>query len=290
MIFVWYEFLIFGFETNSLQMQQSVLLNNLWRSVAASVYKKPTDSKIFGSVEIDVTDVEAYIHRKRKEGLRITLTHIFTLIIARALKHDVPELNVFVRRGRILPRPSIDASVSVLLRDLQLSSVMVKNADTLTLSDLADYLMMHIRGSRTGSENNTMKMKGILAAIPWPLRGWVFQFLKILTVDLGVSIPQWGLSASSFGSFVISNIGSLGLDTGYPALFPISNVSFVMILGGVNTKPWVVDGKVVPRRILWLGSALDHRAVDGSHGGKLFRYIREMLRDVDQLERKPAWC
>lgn len=271
-------------------MQQSNSLNNLWRSVAASVYKKPTDSKIFGSVEIDVTDVEEYIRQKRKQGLRITLTHIFTLIIARALKHDVPELNVYIRRGKILPRPSIDASVSVLLRDLQLSSVMVQKADTLTLSDLADHLMMHIRNSRTGSENNTMKMKSILAGIPWPFRGWVFKFLKTFTIDLGVSIPRWGLSAGSFGSFVISNIGSLGLDTGYPALFPISNVTFVMVLGGVNTKPWIVDGKVVPRRILWLGSALDHRAVDGSHGGKLFRYIREMLSDVSQLEHKPSWC
>jgi len=265
-------------------------LNNNWRRVAAAVYKKPTDAKILGSVEIDVTDLEEYINQKRKEGLRITITHIFTLIIARALKYDVPELNVYVRRGKIVPRPSIDASISVLLRDQQLSSVKIPNADTLTLSELADLLMDKIRDSRKGSENKTMKMKGILAGIPWPFRGWIFRFLKALTIDWGVSIPRWGLSASSFGSFIISNIGSLGLDAGFPALFPISNISFVMILGGVNTRPWVIDNKIVPRRVLWLGSAIDHRTVDGSHGGKLFRYIREVIRDVSQLERKPAWA
>ena len=68
-------------------------LNNGWRRVAASVYRKPVDSKIFGSVEIDVTDLEAFISARRKQGVKITLTHFFTLAVARALKNDVPELN-----------------------------------------------------------------------------------------------------------------------------------------------------------------------------------------------------
>ncbi|MDZ4204155.1 MAG: 2-oxo acid dehydrogenase subunit E2, partial [Bacteroidales bacterium] len=158
------------------------------------------------------------------------------------------------------------------------------------LRELADVLMATIRNSRRGTENKTMKMKAFLGSIPWPFRGWIFKLIKLLTINLGLAIPSLGLSASSFGSFVISNIGSLGLDAGFPALFPVSNVSFVMIMGGVSTKPWVVDDKIVPRRILWLGTAMDHRAVDGSHGGKLFRYIREVLRNPEQLEQKPTWA
>ncbi len=65
-------------------MNQNDSVNTSWRKVAASIYKKPTDSKIFGSVELDVTDLEQYITQKRKEGLKITLTHIFTLAVARA--------------------------------------------------------------------------------------------------------------------------------------------------------------------------------------------------------------
>jgi pyruvate/2-oxoglutarate dehydrogenase complex dihydrolipoamide acyltransferase (E2) component len=270
-------------------MQQTNDLNNNWRRVATAVYKKPTDAKILGSVEIDVTHIEEFVQRKRKEGLRITLTHIFTLIIARALKQDVPELNVYIRRGKIIPRPSIDASVTVLLRDQQMSTVKIADADKLSLSEFADILMEEVRNSRKGSENKTMKMKGILAGIPWPFRGWLFKLLKTFAIDWGVAIPAWGLTPNNFGSFVISNIGSLGLDTGFPALFPVSNVSFVMIMGGVSTKPWVVDDKIAARRILWLGTAIDHRAVDGSHGGKLFRYIREVLKDIEQLEKKPEW-
>ena len=46
-------------------------LNTAWRQIASTIYKKPNDSKIFGSVEIDVTDLEIYIEKKRKEGLKI---------------------------------------------------------------------------------------------------------------------------------------------------------------------------------------------------------------------------
>jgi len=64
-------------------------LNNDWRRVAAAMYKKPSDAKIFGSADLDVTELEEFVSRKRKEGLKITLTHIFTLIVARGLR-EIP--------------------------------------------------------------------------------------------------------------------------------------------------------------------------------------------------------
>lgn len=41
-------------------------LNTSWRKTASTIYKKPVDSKIFGSVEIDITDLEKYINEKEK--------------------------------------------------------------------------------------------------------------------------------------------------------------------------------------------------------------------------------
>ena len=238
------------------------ILNNEWRRVAASVYRKPVDSKIFGSVEIDVTDLEAYISARRKEGLKITLTHFFTLAVARAIANDVPELNCFIRRGNVIPRKQVDAMVSVLVNDSEMSSVRVRNADRLTLDELAGIFKEAVQDSRNGNENRTMKMKGFVGRIPWPFRGWFFRLLKFFTVTLGISIPGIGLTADNFGSFVITNIGSIGLDTGFPALFPISNVAMVFVMGGVLKKPVVVNDRVVARRMISLSCALDHRLVD----------------------------
>jgi pyruvate/2-oxoglutarate dehydrogenase complex dihydrolipoamide acyltransferase (E2) component len=77
----------------------------------------------------------------------------------------------------------------------------------------------------------------------------------------------------------------LGLDIGFLALFPFANISFVMIMGGVKSKPWVVDNQVVPRRVITLGAALDHRVVDASHAGKLFKYLKYAVKNPEVLER-----
>ena len=267
-------------------MKTAEELNSAWRKVASSIYRRPTDSKIFGSVEIDITDLEVYIAEKRKNGIRATLTHVFILAAARALRNEVPELNTYIKRGNVKLRDHIDVMVSVLLRESKMGSVLIKDADKLTLEEVIKILNYEVKSSRQGIENSTMQTKDKLAGIPWPLRGWVFRFLKTITADLGFSFPSLGLSANRFGSFVVSNIGSVGLDMGYPALFPSSNVSFVLVLGGVNRKPAVVGEEILPRTILSLGAALDHRVVDASHGGMLFRYLKKIVKNPELLDQK----
>ncbi len=236
---------------------------------------------------MDVTELEAYIAEKRKSGVKVTLTQVLTLAAARALRSDVPELNVYLRRGKIVKRPSVDAMVSVLLEGSELGSVKVPHADQLTIDEMAHFIASEIKKARSGNENKTMEMKGRLAAIPWPFRGWIFQLVRTFTQKWGFSLTRLGLTPHSFGSFIVSNIGTLGLDLGFPALMPTSNVSFVLILGAVNKKPWVVNDAIVVRKILTIGAALDHRVCDGSHGGRLFRSLKYYIKNPEQLDLKP---
>lgn len=268
-------------------MQTQPDLNNTWRKVASSIYRKPVDSKILGFVELDITGLEEYIRRKRSEGLKITLTHIFTLGIARALATEIPELNSYVRRGNIVRRDHIDAMVSVLLKEQQMGTIHVPDADKLTLKDVSLYMHDQIKKSRKGDENKTMRLKGLVASIPWPFRNWLYRLIKVITVDWGISMPSIGLGVNSFGSFMVTNIGSIGLDMGFPALFPVSSVAMVFVMGGVSDKPWVVDGEICIRRIISLGAALDHRAADASHGGRLFTYLKNIAVHPEILEVKP---
>lgn len=268
-------------------MSLSVEYNSNWRKVASTIYRKPIDSKIYGSVELDVTYLEQYISQKRKEGVKITLTYLLTLIVGRAIREDVPELNTYVKRGKIKQRQQVDATVSVLLPGGQMGSVKVENSDKTTVSEIVDTIAAEIRKSRKGNENETMQSKSMLANFPWPIRTWIFKLYRTITIHWGISLPGIGLDSNSFGSYVISNIGSVGLDNGYGSLLPSSNVSAVFILGSVNKKPAVINDKVVPRRIMWLSATLDHRVVDGSHGGKLFRKIKYYLKHPEILETAP---
>ena len=262
-------------------------LNTNWRKVASTIYKKPLDAKIYGTVDIDVTELESFISKKRREGVKTTLTHLLTLIVARAFREEVPELNAYIRRGKVIERKNIDAMVSVLLKNDEMGSVNIPNCDQLNVTELTDIIAEKIKNSRTGNENKTMQSKQMLSSIPWPFRTWLFYLYKKITIDWGISLPFLNLSSDSFGSFVISNIGTLGLDSGYAALLPSSNVSIVLIIGKVYKKPVVINDEIVIRKVLNLSATLDHRVVDGYHGGKLFRYIRRVIKQPELLDIKP---
>lgn len=256
-----------------------------WRRVATAIYQKPVDSKIFGTVELDVTDLEAYVAQKRKEGLKITLMHPLILILARGLKYEVPELNCYVVRGRIVQRDYVDVMVSVLQRDSeQLGSVRVPDADKMTLSELAVWLAEGVSSARGGREKGTTTQKSTLARLPWPLRGWMVRLARKMVVDWGFSLPFLDYTPHSFGSFVFSNVGSIGLDIAYPALMPVSNLAMVVTMGGVQSKPAVVGDQIVPRRMLVMSAAIDHRIADALHGGKLFRFLKQAIKRPGLLE------
>lgn len=266
-------------------MDISSNFNTSWRKVASTIYAKPTDSKIYGSVDLDVTELEKYISAKRKNGIKTTITQVITLIVGRAIRESVPELNTYVRRGKIVERKQIVAMVSVLLPSGEMGSVKIENADRLSIDEMSFLIRNKINLSKQGIENKTMKSKEMISSWPWPFRKWIYLLYKILTINWGISIPFMSLSANSFGSYVISNIGSVGLDSGYGALLPSGNVSIVLILGNVLKKPAVVNNQIVPRKIMVLSATLDHRVADGSHGGKLFREIKRMIKNPALLEK-----
>ena len=258
-------------------------LNTDWRKTAAVIYNKPSDSKILGSVEVDVTDLEVFINEQRAKGLKITMTHFFMLAAARAVRKDVPELNTYIVRGNVRAHDSVTVSLAILQADGSMSSANVAHADEMNLNEVVSTLENAIKERRKGFENNTTKNKQILAQIPYPFRKWILSVFKTLSIKWGVNLSFTGFSPKSFGSFILSNIGTLGLDIGYPALLPIANVSFVMIMGKVQKKPLVINGEIVPRTVITLGAAIDHRVADASHAGLLFKSLKHYVNNPHQL-------
>ncbi len=263
--------------------------NTPWRITAAAIYTAPSDSRVYGSLDIDVTDAKRFMDAKRGSGVKITMVHLTTAVLARAVAFDVPELNCFIRRGRVVGRKRLNVMVPVMLDSQSgVSSVIVNDAHARPVSDLADDIRQQARKSRSGQESKASKNKYLLNKIPWPLRRAVFKFLKWLTVDLGMEMRSLGLSSDSFGSFIVSDIGSFGLTSGMAALFPAAKIPAVIIMGKMEDKPVVRDGEVVIRTILPLTGTFDHRIVDGMQIGKLGRAIHRNFKNPQWLDEIPS--
>ena len=263
--------------------------NTPWRVTAAAIYTTPTDSRVYGTLDIDVTDAKRFLDEKRGDGVKITMTHLATVVLARAVAFDVPEMNCFIRRGRIVGRKRIDVTVPVAIGGGEgVSAILVKDAHARTVTSIAEEIRASAEDNRAGKESKTMQNKYLLNRIPWPLRRPVFRFLKWITVDMGIKIKSLGLSADSFGSFVVSDIGSFGLKTGMTSLMPVAKVPAVIVLGKIEDKPVVRKGQIEIRTMLPLTGTFDHRIVDGLQIGKLARGIKRNFRKPEWLDEVPA--
>ena len=263
--------------------------NTPWRVTAAAIYTTPTDSRVYGTLDIDVTDAKRFLDKKRNEGVKITMTHLATAVLARAVAFDVPEINCFIRRGAIVGRERIDVMVPVAIGGGEgVSAIVVKDAHARTVSSIAEEIRTRAIDNRAGTESKAAQNKYLLNRIPWPLRRPVFRLLKWITIDMGVEIKALGLSAHSFGSFVVSDIGSFGLKTGMTSLMPAAKVPCVIVLGKIEEKPVVRRGKIVIRTMLPLTGTFDHRIVDGLQIGKLAQGIKRNFRKPEWLDEIPA--
>ncbi len=262
--------------------------NTPWRVAAAAIYTTPTDSRVYGSLDIDVTDARRYIDEKREAGTKLTMTHLVTAVVSRAVAFDVPEMNCYIRRGRVIGRRHIDAMVPVAMSDEGgVTSVIIEDAHAKPVTTIAEEIREKAQTVRSGGESKAARNKYLLNRIPWPLRRPVFLVLKWITVDLGFEIKALGLSAHSFGSFVISDIGSHGLKTGMTGLMPAAKIPAVIVLGKVEEKPVVKNGNIVIRTMLPLTGTFDHRIMDGAQIGKLARGIQRNFRRIAWLDEVP---
>lgn len=262
--------------------------NTPWRVASAAIYTTPTDSRVYGTLDIDVTEAQRFLHERRKAGGRITMVHLATAVLARAVAFDVPEMNCFIRRGSVVGRTKLDVMVPVAAGDFGVTSVIVGDAHARTVTSIAAEIREKARNARGGDESKAARNKYLLNRIPWPLRRPAFRLLKWLTVDMGLPIPRLGLSADSFGSFVVSDIGSHGLTTGMTSLMPAAKVPAVIVLGKMEDKPVVRKGQIVIRTILPLTGTFDHRIVDGFQIGKLARGIKRNFAKPQLLDEVPV--
>lgn len=259
-----------------------------WRKLATAVYKGPSDCRIYGSIEVDVTETMEYIRSLRREGTKVTLTHFAAAAIARTLYEDVPDMNGFVRRGKVILRDDVEVFISVALqRGKDMSGVIIPKSQDLTVAEIAEKLVEEVQKMRSGADAGVGSSKQPLSKIPWPIRRPLFLLIKWWVYDLGLKVPFLNIKSDPFGSIMLSDIGSHGLTSGMAALFPIGKIPAVLVMGKAVQKPVVKRGEIQIRTMVTLNATLDHRIVDGAQSGLLAKGIARRLRSPEKLNARP---
>ncbi|MFP3395770.1 dihydrolipoamide acetyltransferase family protein [Brevibacterium sp. H602] len=85
----------------------------------------------------------------------------------------------------------------------------------------------------------------------------------------------------SGGTFTLNNYGVFGVD----GSAPIINLPEVAMLGlgRIKDRPWVVDGELTVRKVMYLSFVFDHRACDGQEPSEFLTFVADCIENPISL-------
>ena len=88
-------------------------------------------------------------------------------------------------------------------------------------------------------------------------------------------------SELSDATITVTSLGDQGVETEFGIIYP-PQVAIVG-LGKIVERPWVADGKLVPRPLVTATLSADHRVSDGHRGGLFLSALDRLLQEPEKL-------
>ncbi len=264
-----------------------------FRRIAIGTWATAYDPSVYGTMEVRVDKCLEYIEAFReKTGKHLTMTHLMAKVSAACLA-EMPDANAILRFNRIYLRKHIGVFFQVAMEDketgeIDLSGTTIMDAERKSLLEIVEEFEEKVAKVRAAKDPALEKTRSSFKKIPALMLNFVLKMISLLTYTLNLDMRWAGLPRDPFGSVMVTNIGSLGLDQAYVPLVPYSKVPLLIAVGSVVETPIVEDGEVVVGKMMNLSATFDHRVLDGVHASVMARVVREWFADpfeyFDDLE------
>jgi pyruvate dehydrogenase E2 component (dihydrolipoamide acetyltransferase) len=271
---------------------------SVWRKVAMASWRPRKDPAILATIDQDAGCLLEYIDAARKAtGVHVTPMHLVGRASAKVFS-AMPGLNGRVVFGRFLSSPTIDGFFVVSLRTdvatggeaaaTDLSGAVVRRVDEKTPWQIATELAERAGLIRHDEDPLFKQTKMMVKNLPPMTLRLVTDLIGFVTESLQLPIPLIGLEARPYGSFLVSNIGTYGLDTAFAPIPPFAHPPVTILVGTVTDKVLAVNGEPAVRPVLPLAFLIDHRFVDGSQAAAMAKVFRQYLSDPGRFDPLPA--
>jgi len=253
-----------------------------FRRMALGTWRTTYDPSVYGSLTVRMEEALRYIEAFRATtGKRVTVTHMMAKAMA-AVFQKMPDANAIVRWNRIYLRKRIGVFFQVVMEDpvtkeIDLSGTTIHDPEQKSLEDVVDEFRARVDKVRKGKDKELEQSRGMLRHVPYLLLGPLLRLISFFSYTLNLNLRWLGIPRDPFGSAMVTNIGSLGLEEAYVPLVPYSRVPIVVAMGAVEEVAVVEDGRLVPGKVMRICATFDHRVLDGAHASTMARTLREWM-------------
>lgn len=256
-----------------------------FRMIAIGTWKTAKDPSVYGSMDLEMDEALRYLDAFREQtGRRLTVTHLICKAIGAVLE-EMPDANAILRFNKIFLRDEIKIFFQVVMEDpetgqIDLSGLTVSESNKKDLVAIIDEFETVAAKVRAGKDKDKEQTRQTFKRMPGWLSGPVLDLIAWLTYTLNLDLSWAGIPKDVFGSVMVTNVGSLGLDRAYVPLVPYSRVPLLIAMGAIKKVPVVdEDDTIRVARVMGLHATFDHRILDGAHAAHMSKTLRTWFAD-----------
>ncbi len=253
-----------------------------FRRIAIGTWETAYDPSVYGTMEVRMDKAMEYLAAFRKAtGKRATVSHLVAKAMGAALAR-MPDANAILRFSKIYLRKQIGVFFQVAMEDegegkIDLSGATLYDVEKKSLAEIIDEFEQKVQKVKRREDPALEGTRSGLKKIPFALMNPTLKLLSFLNYTLNLDLSRFGVPKDAFGSVMITNIGSIGLDQAFVPLVPYSRVPILLALGAVRDVPVVEDGKIVAGKVMKVNATFDHRFIDGLHAAVMSKVLREHM-------------
>lgn len=250
------------------------------------MYPNRCDNEAFISVKVDLTAAEEFLKKKNADNPEYKY-NIFQLVLTAVLKtiKQRPKMNYFVANQNMYERNELTAAFTVkkIFSDNggeALARISAKDEDN--LDSIHNEIYRQVSFCRSDKKDASTESMDFVQKIPGKhLIGAVVRFL-----DRHGWMPASMIATDPYQcSVVLTNLGSIGLDSGYHHMTNWGTNSVFVAIGLMKKRPFYDDdGNVTMRQSLSLGLTIDERIADGYYYSKTVKLLKHLLENPELLE------
>jgi len=253
-----------------------------FRKIAIGTWRTAYDPSVYGTLDLKMDEAMRYIAEFRERtGRRLTVSHLMAKTMA-AVFQECPDANAILRFNRVYLRKTVGIFFQVAMTDegmskADLSGATLYEVEKKSLVQLCDEFDAKVAKVRARKDEALEKTRATFLGIPYFALNFALKAISFFLFTLNLDLRWAGVAKDPFGSAMITNIGSLGLDQAYAPLVPYSRVPILVATGAVRERPVVEDVQVVVRKMMSVNATFDHRIIDGFHASVMSRVMREWI-------------
>lgn len=255
------------------------------------IYPNRCDNEAFISERIDLTAAERFLEEKNAANPEYKYT-FFQLIVTALIKTVTlrPKMNRFIANKNIYQRNDVSASFVIKKQfadEAKEGLAFIHATDNTTLDEVHDEIYRQVTSCRSGKQDSTSDAMDMFKRMPRFLAKALINIICVL--DRHGKVPRSLIETDPYySSIVLTNLGSIGMHSGYHHLTNWGTNSLFAAIGEKKERPFY-DNDGIPhmRQSVDIGITIDERLADGYYYSKTVKLLKYLLENPELLD-KPA--